>query len=171
MEHNNILLKIEAILFCSPEPVEFSKLCNMFKEVPQEELKSIIQQLMQKYSAPDFSFELVEYENQKYCFVTKKEYSQVIKKFFNIEENIKLNRGVLETLAIIAYKGPVTKSEIDLIRGVNSAGAIDSLLEKELIAIVGKKEVPGKPLLYGVTDKFFRILGIKNISELPPLEN
>jgi segregation and condensation protein B len=87
-----------------------------------------------------------------------------------VQENIKLNRGVLETLAIIAYKGPITKSEVDLIRGVNSAGAIDSLLEKELIYISGKKETAGKPLLYEVTEKFYRILGIKGKAELPPLE-
>lgn len=167
MVTNNILRSVEAILFCSPEPIEFYKLCGMFKECSEEELKSIIEQLMRKFSSDDFSFELVEYDNQRYCFVTKEEYKNIIKKFFNIQENIKLNRGVMETLAIVAYKGPITKSEIDLIRGVSSAGAIDSLLEKGLIAIVGKKDTPGKPLLYGVTDKFCRIVGIKSVSELP----
>ncbi len=165
-----LVLKIEAILFTSPEPVEFSRLSNAFAEYSEEELKNALQQLKQKYASNEYSFELVEYENQGFCFVTKKEYNEVIKKFFNIQEDIKLNRSVLETLAIIAYKGPITKSEIDLIRGVNSSSAIDSLLEKELITITGKKDSPGKPLLYGVSDKFFRTVGITTIAELPKLD-
>lgn len=163
-------LNVEAVLFSSPEPVEFSKLCSMFKEFSEEELKSVLQKLKQKFSGNNFSFELVEYENQRYYFITKKEYNDVIKKFFNIQENIKLNRGVLETLAIIAYKCPITKSEIDLIRGVNSSGAIDSLLEKELVTIVGKKDTAGKPLLYGISDKFLRTVGITSITDLPKLD-
>jgi segregation and condensation protein B len=166
----DLSLQIEAILFCSPQPISFQKLKNAFAKFSEEEIKAAVEKLKKKYSQGQYSFEIAQYEDDKYCFVTKQEYSQVIKNFFNIQENIKLNRSVLETLAIIAYKGPITKSEIDIIRGINSAGALDSLLEKELIKIVGKKDTPGKPLLYAVSEKFMQLVGIKNISELPPLQ-
>ncbi len=168
---NNIIRNIEAILFSSSEPVELSKLKSIFKDSSEEDISTAIKILKERYATDEYSFEIVEYEGNRYCFVTKHQYAPILKKFYNIQENLKLNRGVLETLAIIAYKGPITKSEIDLIRGVNSSGAIDSLLEKELIEIVGKKESIGKPLLYNVTEKFFQYLGIKNKTELPLIES
>ncbi|OGW22302.1 MAG: SMC-Scp complex subunit ScpB [Nitrospirae bacterium GWA2_46_11] len=94
-----------------------------------------------------------------------------VKKFKNINQTNKLSSPALETLAITAYKQPITKLEIDQLRGVNSDGAVKSLLDKRLIKIVGKKETPGRPFLYGTTKEFLQYFGLKNLSDLPPIND
>jgi segregation and condensation protein B len=106
-----------------------------------------------------------------YQMVTNPDFSMWVKKFKNINQSSKLSPPTLETLAIIAYKQPITKLEIDQLRGVNSDGAVKSLLDKRLIKIVGKKETPGRPFLYGTTKEFLQYFGLKNLSDLPPIND
>lgn len=101
--------------------------------------------------------------------VTNPEYAEWLKIFKNLNSSSKLSEQALETLAIIAYKQPITKAEIDRLRGVNSENAIKTLMEKRLIKIVGKKELPGRPFLYGTTKEFLKLFGISSLSELPGL--
>ena len=101
---------------------------------------------------------------------TKKEYSEWIKKFLKRELTLHLSPQALEVLAIILYRGPITRPEIDSIRGMDSSGVIRTLLEKKLIKLAGRKKVPGRPLLYRVSDKFYQYFGIKDTSDLPSWE-
>ncbi len=107
---------------------------------------------------------------QRVRLVTAEEAASVVRRFLGVEARARLSRAALETLAIIAYRQPITRPEIDAIRGVNSEGVIRSLLEKGLIEEVGRAEAPGRPILYGTTPKFLEMVGLTSLEELPPLE-
>ncbi len=160
---------LELLIFSSGEPVTISSL----KEItafPEEEIKSILDELITEYDSRNGGIVIKEIAGG-YQFVTNPEYGEWIKKFKKTVNTSKLSMAALETLAIIAYKQPIIKAEIDEIRGVNSDGAIKTLLERRLIKIVGKKEAPGKPFLYGTTKEFLQYFGLKDLTELPTLRD
>jgi segregation and condensation protein B len=134
--------------------------------VPQQDIESSIQKISNKYSEKDFSFELVEIA-AGYQFLTKPEYQSSISILLKHRSKKRLSTSSLETLSIIAYKQPVTKSQVESIRGVGSDYSIQKLLEKELIEIKGKSDSIGKPLLYGTSDKFMEYFGINDLKDLP----
>jgi segregation and condensation protein B len=103
--------------------------------------------------------------------VTNPEYSECVKKFKSTQLSSKLSMPALETLSIIAYKQPIIKAEIEQLRGVNSDSAIRTLLEKRLIKVIGRKEAPGRPFLYGTTREFLQYFGLKDLTELPTLKD
>jgi len=169
----NILLQIEAILFTSEHPVSVEELQLSFNEneqdVSEEDIKGYIEKIREKYASDDFAFEVVE-SGGGYQFLSKADYHEWISKFLNQKANKKLSTAAMETLSIIAYKQPVTKSEIEQIRGVSADYTVHKLLEKELISIAGKADAPGKPILYTVSSYFLDYFGINSTKELPQLK-
>ncbi|UCS94177.1 SMC-Scp complex subunit ScpB [Echinicola marina] len=162
---------IEALIFCSPSPlglVEIQKcLTEMFEtEVPQEHIEEAIGTLQEKYQQDDFSFALEKMGNG-YQFLTKPAYQTSISILLKQQSTKRLSTAQMETLSIIAYKQPVTKSEVEQIRGVNCDYSVQKLLEKELVTIKGKSDSIGRPLLYGTSEKFMEYFGINSLKDLP----
>lgn len=162
---------IEALIFCSPKPITIKDILNCLKEmfeaeVPEDDIADRIGQLSEKYKSAEFSFSLVQ-SGGGYQFLTKPEYQASIGILLKQQSKRRLSNSALETLAIIAYKQPVTKNEIEQIRGVNCDYAVQKLLEKELLEIKGKADTIGRPLLYGTNKKFMDYFGINDLKELP----
>lgn len=166
---------IESLIFCSPEPigVEDLKSCleEMFEsEIGLEQIKASVALLKEKYSSDDFSFAILELAGG-YQFLTKPAFQASIGIMLKQKSKKRLSTSALETLAIIAYKQPITKTELELIRGVNCDYAVQKLLEKGIVEIKGKADTIGKPMLYGTNDKFMEYFGINSMEELPQLKD
>ena len=159
---------IEAMLFVSGEPVTLSSLKGVL-DLPESDIQQVAEELMVEYRERDRGILIIEIA-QGYQMVTNPLYAKLLRKFTHTAASNKLSMPALETLAIVAYKQPLIKAEIEQIRGVNSDGVIKSLLDKRLIKIVGQKEAPGKPMLYGTTKEFLQYFGLKDLTELPTLK-
>lgn len=162
---------IEALIFCSPSPSKIadikSCLSEMFNaDVPEEDILAAIQRLEEKFSAEEFSFQLFKSAGG-YQFLTKPAYQTSIGIMLKQQSKKRLSTSAMETLSIIAYKQPISKTEIENIRGVNCDYAVQKLLDKGLIEITGKAESIGRPMLYGTTIKFMEYFGINDLAELP----
>ena len=162
---------VEALVFCSPKPITEKEIMNCLKEmfdadVPSKDVLEAIEGLIQKYENEDFSFSLVK-SGGGYQFLTKPAYQASIGILLKQQSKKRLSNSSLETLAIVAYKQPITKGEMEQIRGVNCDYAVQKLLEKELVEIKGKSEAIGRPLLYGTSKKFMDYFGINDLKELP----
>ncbi len=170
----NLSLYIESLIFTSSKPLHINDInqtltVHFDTTVREEELIEALDNLKEKYKDPVYSFEIIEIANG-YQFMTKGAYYPVIGQYLKLESKKKLSRSALETLAIISYKQPMTKSQIEAIRGVNCDYAVQKLLDKELVVMVGRAEGPGRPLLYGTTEKFMDHFGLKNLKELPQIK-
>ncbi len=170
----NIEQYIEALIFVSEQSIRAEEVLYCLQaafeqDFTAEEIDRHIQNIAKKYQNESFAIELVKINNG-YQFLTKKAYHQVVSLLQAQRAKKKLSQAALETLAIIAYKQPVTKIEVEQIRGVNCDYSIQKLLEKELIAIVGKSDTVGKPILYGTSGVFMDYFGINSIDELPQLK-
>jgi segregation and condensation protein B len=139
-------------------------------EISTEEIKTQLDELKVKYSTEEFAFELVEIADG-YRFLTKTQYYPVVSVFLEIKAKKRLTTAALETLSIIAYRQPISKPEIEKIRGVNTDYSIQKLLEKDLIVIDGKGTGPGKPILYTVSKTFMDHFGLKSMEDLPKLKD
>lgn len=162
---------IEALIFAAPSPISLDELQNVLLEnfgvrFAQKVMLEAINELRGRYDLDAHSFEVVEVAGG-YQFMSKGAYHETIGTHLRMQSKKKLSRSALESLSIIAYKQPVTKSELEKIRGVSCDYAVQKLLEKELITILGRAESVGKPLLYGVTDKFLDYFGIKSLEDMP----
>ncbi|RMD68661.1 MAG: SMC-Scp complex subunit ScpB, partial [Bacteroidetes bacterium] len=162
---------IEALIFATDQPVTFDEIVSCLREAlgqdfAEAEVREALEALHQRYADPAFAFEIVEVA-EGYQFMTKGAYHPVVATWLKQTTRKRLSRAALETLAIIAYKQPVTKGEVEQIRGVNCDYTIQKLLEKELVAIVGRSEGPGRPLLYGTSEKFMDYFGLKSLDDLP----
>ena len=170
MEINDIDNKkkiIESLLFSSTEPIKIDRLTDIVK-IEVTELKNIIELMNNEY-LESHSFHISEVaEGFQIC--TREEFYDWIKKLFVKRKKLKLSRQAIETLSIIAYEQPITKPEIEKIRGVDSSYILRSLMEKELIYLMGRKSVPGNPLIYGTSDRFLEHFGLRQLSDLPSLE-
>lgn len=165
---------IEAIIFAAENPVKPEELLaylNKTAETPftLEEIEGVIFVIKEKYNNDLFPFELGEVGGG-YQFLTKADYHMVVSAFLNRNTVKRLTNAALESLAIIAYKQPVTKGVIETIRGVNADYTIQKLMEKELVEIAGRSSEPGKPLLYKTTQQFLDYFGINSLDELPKLK-
>ncbi len=168
---NPLTPHIEALIFATDQPISFEEIVQCLREtldqqLAEEEVRHALDALMQRYAEPSFAFEIVEVA-EGYQFMTKGAYHAVVAAWLKQTTRKRLSRAALETLAIIAYKQPVTKGEVEQIRGVNCDYTIQKLLEKELVAITGRSEGPGRPLLYGTSQKFMDYFGLKSLDELP----
>ena len=167
-------LYIEALIFASEQGIRIEEIIYCLQAAAErdfttEDIKNYLKQIQQKYSNENFAIELVNINNG-YQFLTKKNYHPVISLLQLQRSKKKLSQAALETLAIIAYKQPVTKTDVEQIRGVNCDYSVQKLLEKELIAIIGKSESVGKPILYGTSPLFMDYFGINSIQELPHIK-
>ena len=162
---------IEALIFCSPSPTKVadirSCLSEMFNaDVPEEDIQGAIQRLEEKYQAEDFAFQLNK-GGGGYQFLSKPAYQASIGIMLKQQSKKRLSTSALETLSIIAYKQPISKTDIENIRGVNCDYAVQKLLDKGLLEIRGKADTIGRPILYGTSPKFMEYFGINDLSELP----
>lgn len=162
---------IEALIFCSPSPIKITdiKAClsEMFNaDVPEEDIMGAIQRLEEKYLSDDYAFQLFKAAGG-YQFLTKPAYQASISILLKQQSKKRLSTSAMETLSIIAYRQPISKTEIENIRGVNCDYAVQKLLDKGLIEITGKAETIGRPMLYGTTVKFMEYFGISDLAELP----
>jgi segregation and condensation protein B len=172
MEISEVKKILEALLFVSEKPLSLKELKDIVKADFSEisNLENILNELKDEYVVLNKPYE-IKFVADGWTFATKPEYSTWIKKLLKEKTVLKLSPSALETLAMIAYKQPITRAEIDEIRGVESSGVIETLIERKLIKIVGRKEVLGKPLLYGTTQDFLKHFGLAHLSELPLIED
>jgi segregation and condensation protein B len=171
----NLLQHIEALIFVAEQPISFREIKNALEEtfdvmLEKSDIEELIEALRQRYLEAVFAFELMEISGG-YQFLTKKNYHDTIGTFLKQKTKKRLSKSALETLSIVAYKQPMTKVEVEQIRGVNSDYSIQKLLEKELVTIVGRSERPGRPLLYATSPKFMDYFGIKTLHDLPKIKD
>ena len=162
----------EAILFVSKRPVtikELKKLCPEGVKLKESEIAAIIEELKIEYIQSNRSFRIIEIA-EGYQMRTSPDFASYISKFFQLDKTESLSQPALETLAIIAYRQPITKATIEGVRGVDSTGIIKSLYDKGLVKIAGRIEIPGRPFIYGTTEKFLEHFGLKSIDDLPHRE-
>ncbi len=162
---------IEALVFCSPKPITEEEIQDCLKEmfdadVPSDDITNGLNTIQEKFQKDDFSMELIK-SGGGYQFLTKPAYQASIGILLKQQSKKRLSNSALETLSIIAYKQPITKSEAEQIRGVNCDYAIQKLLEKELVEVKGKSEGVGRPILYGTSQRFMDYFGINDLKELP----
>lgn len=160
---------LEAVLFLENEPVNLiylSRVTGLDKDV----LKQVIEELVETCQQEGRGITLAEIDGG-YLFVPKDEFALILRENYGQKNEEKLSRAALETLSIIAYSQPLTRSEIENIRGVSVDGMMRLLLKKKLIKEVGKKDIPGRPLMYGTTRDFLRLFRLKSIADLPKLDD
>lgn len=162
---------IEALVFCSPNPTKVAdiKAClsEMFNaDVPDEDIAAALSRLEEKFQAEEYSFQLYK-AGGGYQFLTKPAYQASISIMLKQQSKKRLSTSAMETLSIIAYKQPISKPEVENIRGVNCDYAIQKLLDKGLIEIQGKADTVGRPMMYGTSPKFMEYFGINDLTELP----
>jgi len=164
---------IEALIFSSDDSLGSAEIINAIKGIDGEDIQitandieNVVDQLNKKYSEGNHSFKIVKVANG-YLFATSEEYAKYVGYLSSEKTKRRLSPAALETLSIVAYKQPMTKPELETIRGVNSDHIISSLLEKNLITIKGRSESIGRPLLYATTDEFLKYFGLNTLSDLP----
>jgi segregation and condensation protein B len=169
LEDYELKSAIEALLFVSGGPLSADRLKGIFEEATEEQIEAQIQTLRHEYDDRSAGIMLAEVAGG-FQFATRPENAAWIRKFRSVKVSAKLSKPALETLAIVAYKQPLTRSEVEAVRGVNIGGIMRNLMERRLVKIVGKKDVPGKPMLYGTTPEFLQYFGLKDLSALPTLK-
>ncbi len=169
MDRSELKPIIENLLLASDQPVSPDLLYQTFLNgSSKEELLSVLKELQEDYRANNL--QIVEVADG-FQLCTRPEYSDWIRKFLKLDRSFKLSRAALDTLAIVAYKQPLTRAEVDEIRGVDSSGVVRTLLEKKIICPAGRKNVPGKPMMFRTTQKFLEYFGLRDLSEMPTLED
>jgi segregation and condensation protein B len=163
----NIKAVIEALIFASDTPLALEKICIILSGVEKSEIKEALEKLVLEYNERQGGIYLQEVAGG-FQFRTRPELSPWVKKLKSTKPH-SLSPQAMETLAIVAYKQPIVKSEIESIRGVDVGAPLKGLLDKKLIRIVGRKDVPGKPIIYGTTRKFLEVFNLKDLMDLPNL--
>ena len=158
---------LEALIFVSEDPISLDKMAGVLPDCPKKKLKDLLAELGQDYEERGAALEIVEVANG-YQFRTRAEFAPWLGRLQR-QKFARLSRAALETLAIVAYRQPVTRAEAESIRGVDSGAVLGTLLERGLLRILGRKEVPGRPILYGTTQEFLELFGLKNLKDLPTL--
>ena len=161
---------IEALLFVADEPLPFKQLCKVLGEVSEEDVLAALDELVADYEARNSGLDIREIAGG-WRISTRPQNHEFIRKYLKSRPSARLSLPALETLAVIAYKQPITIPEILEIRGVSSSSAIKTLLEKRLIVTKGRKETVGKPMLYGTSKEFLIQFGLKDLNELPSFED
>lgn len=169
MEDPQLKSAIEAILFVAGNPLSVERLTGLFEEEDSGRIEAQLSSLAQEYDSRGAGIMLAEVAGG-YQLATRQEHAPWVRKFKSVKVSSKLSRPALETLAIVAYKQPITRTEVEAIRGVNIGGIMRNLMERRLVKIVGKKDVPGKPMMYGTTPEFLQYFGMKDLSSLPTLK-
>ncbi len=169
MEREEIKAIIENIFLAADQPVNEGQLQSLLDDGTEKAvLKSIVDELMDEYQSRNLQILQVA---EGYQLCTRHDYSDWVRKFLKLDKTAKLTQPSLDTLAIIAYKQPLTRTEVEEIRGVDSSGVMRTLLEKKVISPGGRKKVPGRPIMYRTTRKFLEYFGLRDLSDLPTLED
>jgi segregation and condensation protein B len=163
----NIKAIIEALILAAEAPLAVDKICTILDEADKTEVKNALDKLIEEYNERQSGISLQEVAGG-FQFRTRPELSCWVKKLRGIKP-ASLSPAAMETLAIVAYRQPIVKMEIESIRGVDVSAPLRGLLDKKLIRILGRKDVPGKPIIYGTTKKFLEVFNLKDLSELPTL--
>lgn len=158
---------VESILFVSDSPLPLERLYAILEEFEREEIRAVLAEITADCNRDKRAIELVQVAGG-YQFRSRAEFADFIRRLRKLKPT-RFSPSALETLAIIAYRQPVTRSEIEYFRGVDSGGVLKSLLDKKLIKIIGKKDIPGKPLIYGTTKEFMEMFSLKDLASLPTL--
>ncbi|MBI2447431.1 MAG: SMC-Scp complex subunit ScpB [Candidatus Omnitrophica bacterium] len=160
---------IEAILFASDQPVSINEMREVLDGADGRIIRTVIERLRDEYEKEKRSFKIVEVAGG-FQMATDPLYGEWLKKIYKSRQTNRLSGPALETLAIIAYRQPVTRADIEFIRGVNVDGVIKNLMDRNIIRITGRKDVPGRPILYGTTKEFLLYFGLNSLDELPNLK-
>lgn len=160
---------VEALLFACPHPLSPERVLAIVPGLDRDEVIRAVEELRQDYAGETRSFQVVQVGGG-YQLTTKPDYAVWVEKLFESASRAKLSRAALETLAVVAYRQPVLRSAVESIRGVNVDGVLRTLMERNLVRIVGRGEGPGRPLLFGTTKDFLLQFGINKLSDLPKLE-
>jgi segregation and condensation protein B len=160
---------LEALVFASPHPIGSKEIARVLQGVPREDWERQLEELKADYARDERGLQVVQVAGG-YQITTRPEYNDWVRELLDPRTPTRLSIQALETLAVIAYKQPVTLPEIIELRGVKSGGVVKTLLEKRLIRIMGRKEVVGRPILYGTTKQFLLHFGLKDLEELPKIE-
>jgi len=168
VEKNRLRSILESLLFISGEPLSLERIAQIVQGVEKKLIKETLEELAQEYMEKDRGLRIAEVAGG-YQLESAKENAEYIARLIKTRP-LRLTKPSLETLAIIAYRQPITRQEVDQIRGVDSSGVIKTLLEYEFIQIMGRKDVPGRPLIYGTTKRFLEFFRLKSLSDLPGLE-
>ena len=163
----NLKQIVEALIFAASSPLSLDRLSTL-TEQPKGQIKPVVEQLLQQYTATGRGFYLAEVAGG-FQFRTVSELSPWLQKLSK-DRPSRFSRAALETLAIIAYRQPATRAEIEYLRGVDSGGVMKTLLDKNLLRILGKKDVPGRPLMYGTSRQFLELFGLRDLNHLPTLK-
>jgi segregation and condensation protein B len=159
---------LESLLFVAGEPVSLSQLANALEEVPREQIRRTLSEMAAEYTTSGRGVALEEIAGG-YQLRTPSKHAVYVRRLLSAKPP-RLSRAVLETLAIVAYRQPITRPEIEQLRGVDSGGVLDTLIDRILIKIVGRKDAPGRPIMYATTPEFLQVFGLKDLESLPDLE-
>ena len=160
---------VEALLFAVNEPISLRKIIDIIEGVDSKDIREAIKQLREEYDSSDRAFQIEEIANG-FQILSRPEYHEWISRVRKKTVEAKLSQSAMETLAIIAYKQPIIRSEIEAIRGVQSGQMIRTLIEKGLVKIVGRDDVLGRPILYGTTKRFLEHFSLKSVKDLPKID-
>jgi len=165
-KHRSVKDLVENLLFLATEPVSLKR---MVESLPhgKEEIAAALDGLTAEYLDRGLK---IQYVSGGYLMATDPALAPEIEQFYNLQKRKRLSRQALETLAVIAYNQPITRTEIEAIRGVGTSGTLQTLMERDLIKVIGQKDTLGNPFIYGTTDEFLRHFGLGNVNELPQLE-
>ena len=163
-----LLAHVEAILFTMGEAVEISRIAEAVGH-DEDTVRKVIRNLMERYEDDSYGVQIIELDGS-FQMSTKASMYETIIKITNVPKKFTLTDVLLETLSIVAYKQPITKAEIEEIRGVNSDHSVNKLLEYNLICEVGRKNAPGRPCMFGTTEEFLRNFGLASIDDLPEIK-
>ena len=160
---------VEAVLYLESDPIDegaIARICGISKDA----VKAVLEKISERYTASDCGFEL-SYIGGGVMISIKREYWESLKEKYGKKSEGKISRAAMETLSIVAYSQPVTRAEIEKIRGVSADNMIRLLLEKGMVREAGKKDIPGRPVMYGTIKEFLKIFGLSSIAELPKLSD
>lgn len=159
---------VESLLFVYDQPLSLDRLALILEEFERSDLRAALEELMEEYADAERGI-VLSFVGGGYQLRSRPEHADYIRRLTKAK-GVKFSQSALETLAIIAYRQPITRAEVEYLRGVDSGGVMKSLLEKKLLRILGKKDVPGKPLIYGTSREFLELFGLKDLNALPTLK-
>ncbi len=169
LENSDLKKALESLLFITDHALSLNDLCKIVGVKDQPRVRALIEELKAKLDSEGSAVQLLEVADG-FQMATRASYAPFVRKLFAERMTMRLSTAAHETLSIVAYKQPITRAEIEEVRGVEVIAALETLLEKRLLKVVGRKESVGRPLLYGTTPEFLRHFGLKSIEDLPPLE-
>jgi len=160
---------IESLIFVSLEPLSLEKIKSVCTEFTEKEIEEAVRQLVESYASDQRGIQIVQAAGG-YLFATKPEHNPWVRRLMRFEQNSRLSRAALETLATVAYHQPITLAEISALRGVDASHSLKTLLQKKLVKITGRKKAPGRPLIYRTTETFLTYFGLNSLEDLPSEE-